>query len=149
MKRLITLIAIALLTLPIAAQGHFSPQQFRQHLEEYITQKAGLTQQEARKVFPIYHQMKERQRDLNQKAQNLKRTTPATGQSDAQYRKVIEKINDLNEEEADVQEEYYEKMCKAISPRKVYAIMLAEDTFHREMLRKFSNGQGRGRGRGK
>lgn len=149
MKKLLTLLMLLVLTLPLAAQGRFNPQQYRQRLEEYITQKACLTPQEANKVFPIFHAMKDKQRAVMEKINNLKRSTPQTGKSDAQYRKVIDKINDLNEEQADLQEEYYERMCKAISPRKVYAVMLAEDSFHRDMLRHFSDGRGQGQQRGR
>ena len=41
---------------------------------------------------------------------------------------------------------YYKKMCKVVSPAKVYKAMCAEDKFHREMLENFGRGKNRPQG---
>ena len=41
-------------------------------------------------------------------------------------------------EKAETEEMYYKKMCKAISARKVFLVMQAEDKFHRRMLNDFN-----------
>ena len=67
MKRIFTLIIIQLCTnLCTMAQQErwkFNPEEFRAKLEEFITKKAEFTSAEAQTFFPIFHQMKEEQRN--------------------------------------------------------------------------------------
>ena len=145
MKNLMTTIAmILLLAQPALAQEQkrprFNPEEFRAKMEAYISQKACLTQAESEKVFPIFHEMKQKQRELMKKEHKLKRNTSEANTSDKKYQEALMQIADLHEKAADLEEDYYEKMCKAISPKKVFAIIQADDAFHREMLQRFSRG---------
>jgi len=74
------------------------------------------------------------------KEHKLKRDTHDGNTSDKKCREALMQIADLHEKAADVEEDYYEKMCKAISPKKVFAIIQADDAFHREMLQHFGRG---------
>ena len=44
------------------------------------------------------------------------------------------KIVQTRIESAKLEEGYCKKMCKVVPAQKVYAMMLAEDAFHRELL---------------
>lgn len=116
----------------------FNPEEFRVHLESHISQKAGFTAQESQKFFAIYHELKDKQHKLQEETFKLKKNRPAPNAPDKDYLTTIQKIKDLNVEIAQLEENYYKKMCKAISPKKVYQAMLAEDEFHRQMLRRFN-----------
>lgn len=72
------------------------------------------------------------------------RYSPAGNASDKEFANAIQKIKNLEVEKAETEEEYYKKMCKAISARKVFLVMRAEDKFHRRMINNF-NRQGRNR----
>ena len=77
----------------------------------------------------------------------MKRNTSEANTSDKKYQEALMQIADLHEKAADLEEDYYEKMCKAISPKKVFAIIQADDAFHREMLQRFSRGNDKPRPR--
>ena len=146
MRRLTTIIAMALLlALPVLAQNdkspRFSPEEFRAKLESFIAQRAFLTQAECEKVFPIYHEMKEKQRELQKKEHQLKYKTLKLEDEDKKFQDVLVQIADLHVEGAKIESTYYKKMSKVISPKKVYGIILAEDAFHREMLQRFNKTQ--------
>ena len=79
MKRILTSLAIILLlSLTVQAQDNkrprFNPEEFKARMEAYIAQKAGLSQSESEKVFPIFHEMKAKQRELLYKENKLKRS---------------------------------------------------------------------------
>ncbi len=148
MKTLLTSIAmVLLLALPAQAQDNkrprFNPEEFKARMETYIAQKAELSPAESEKVFPIYHEMKAKQRDLMQQEYKLKRNS--IGDSEKAHQEALLKIVKLHKEAADIEETYYKKMFKAISAKKVYAIMRAEDAFHREMLQRANNNNPRPR----
>ncbi len=134
-----------LLALPVLAQNdrhpRFSPQEYRANLETFIAQRAFLNQTEREKVFPIYHEMKEKQRELQKQEHQLKYKTLKFESPEKDYQETIIKITNLHIEAAKIENAYYKKMCKVISPKKVYGIILAEDAFHREMLQRFSKPQ--------
>lgn len=143
MKRHVLLI-IALLCFCVGsmAQGErrkFSPEEFRAHLEEYITQHAGFNANEAQQFYPLYHEMKDKQRKLQHEIFNCKKCCPADVASDKECAEKIAKIHSLNIQMAQLGEAYYKKMCKVVSAKKVYAAMLAEDGFHRQMLNNFNH----------
>ena len=140
----IVIMMMAMLTSALAQPKgeRFSPKEFRAHLEEFISKEAGLTASEGKAIFPIFHEMKEKQFKAQDKIFRLKRNGPASNASDKEFANAIQKIKNLEVEKAETEEEYYKKMCKAISARKVFLVMRAEDKFHRRMINNF-NRQGR------
>lgn len=145
---LISLLLLAECAMVVAQpqqHGKFNPEEFKAKLEAYITGEAGFTQAEAQAFFPIYFEMKGKQRQLQRRIYRLKKNAPAADADDKEYALVVQKINDLGVEMAQLGVTYYKTMCKAVSPRKVYTAMLAEDQFHRKMLEEFGHGENRKR----
>lgn len=122
-------------------RGKFSPEEFKAKLESYITEEVGFTQTEAQAFFPIYFEMKGKQRHLQRSIYQLKKNAPCANAEDKDFAITIQKIKDLGVEMAQLEVNYYKKMCGAVSPRKVYAAMQAEDRFHRKMLENFGGKQ--------
>ena len=141
MKRIFILIIIQLCTnLCTMAQQErwkFNPEEFRAKLEEFITKKAEFTSAEAQTFFPIFHQMKEEQRNLQKEIFTLKRIPKDAKPSEKEYTNKIQRICELNVKMAQIQENYYKKLYKAVPAEKVYKAMLAEDIYHRMMLSQF------------
>lgn len=115
----------------------FNPEEFRAKMEEFITQKAEFTNSEAQTFFPIFHQMKEEQRNLQKEIFSLKRIPKDATPSEKEYTNKIQRICELNIKIAQIQENYYKKLYKVVPAQKVYKAMIAEDIYHRMMLRQF------------
>ena len=146
-KTLLLLFSLIAFSLAATAQqqqrGKFNPEEFKAKLESFITQEANLTPAEAQAFFPIYHEMKGKQRGIQHKIFRLKKNAPAEDADETEYAIIIQKINDLGVEMAELGVTYYKALCKAVPPHKVYAAMRAEDKFHRKMLEGFGPGQNR------
>lgn len=121
-------------------RGKFNPQEFKAKLESYVTKEAGFTQNEAQAFYPIYFEMKGKQRGLQRKIFHLKQNASTANTSDNDYAATIQKIKDLGVETAKLEVTYYKKLCQVVSPQKVYKAMCAEDKFHRQMLEDFGGG---------
>ena len=52
-------------------QQKFSPEKFQADLEQFITNEAGLTTEEASKFFPLYREMQQKQRVVYNKMREL------------------------------------------------------------------------------
>ena len=150
MRRIILTFSLLLVGIALTAQqpqrGKFNPQEFKAKLESYVTQEAGFNQTEAAAFYPIYFEMKGKQRGLQRQIFQLKRNAPNAEASDQEFAIKIQKIKDLVVEMAQLEVTYYKKMCKVVSPAKVYKAMCAEDKFHREMLENFGGGKNRPQG---
>lgn len=149
MKRyLLTFIISIIALLPVMAQQNegnrprFSPEDFKARMECYIREKANLTQEEGKKIFPLYHEMHQKQMELNIQIHNLKKSQFNQPSHDAT--KTVTEIMDLKVKLTKIEQTYYTRMCKAIGGEKVLKVMHAEDCFHREML-KLSNNDRRGK----
>ena len=117
----------------------FSPDEFRAHMEHYISKEAHLTKEESLQLFPVLHEMKEKQREISREMNDLKFMKPSSSVTDKEYSTRISKIKQLNVKISETEELYYKRMCKVVSPEKVFRLMQAEDRFHRDMLRRFKH----------
>ncbi|MCR5820671.1 MAG: hypothetical protein K6F94_06990 [Bacteroidaceae bacterium] len=135
MKRFFLFSLITLSAIVLNAQDQksprFDPQVFRQHMERTLTKEAGLTPDEAAAVFPIYNEMREKQRNLGEQIRTIKCQTHA---DEKEAYKAVIKIKQLQTDMAETEESYYKKMCKTIPASKVMKMMLAEDNLHRRMI---------------
>ena len=78
MKKLIVLFIVMCSFIPLSwamdgCNQHLSPDEFRAKQKAYITEKAGLTKEEAAKFFPVYFELQDRKKQLNDEAWNLLR----------------------------------------------------------------------------
>ena len=118
---------------PPKGQQRFDPQKFQQMVEESLTKAAGLSSEEAKAFFPLYNEMRQKQREMGIQIHELKKN--ATGDAKA-YTATILKIKQLQVNMAELEQNYYKRFMKVIPPEKVFQVMKAEDDFHRRMVQR-------------
>lgn len=137
MKRMVITALMALFAIGLWAQApgqgkpRFDPKEFQQRMEAELTRQAGLTPEEARAFFPIYKEMKEKQRNIGVQIHRLKKECQA---DEAAYAATIAKIKQLQVESAQLEQNYYKRLVEAVPASKVFKVMKAEDDFHRRMV---------------
>ncbi len=110
----------------------FSPQKFQADMEQFITEKAGLTQQEADKVFPLLRQMQEKQRAIYGRIHKMAKNKP---DDEAECAAMVNEYDKVNIELKQIEKCYHQKMMKEVSASKVYEIIKAEYRFHRSWMK--------------
>lgn len=149
MRKLTTIVVLAMLTLSIHAQGQgnrqqrFSPEKFEADFQEYITKEAKLTQQEVDAFFPIYKEMQEKQRKLFDRQRDLAKTKPADEEG---CLKAIKEGDEVELELKRIQQAYHQKLLKKLSASKVYDILKAEQRYLRHVMRNWGRSGARGNG---
>ena len=150
MKKTLIIFSLLIFSITLMAQpqqrGKFNPEEYKAKLESYVTGEAGFTQSEAQAFYPIFFEMKGKQRGIQRKIFQLKQNAETINKNDNDYASTIQKIKDLGVESAQLEVSYYKKLCQVVSPQKVYKAMCAEDKFHRQMLEGFGQGGKRGNG---
>ena len=147
MKKLIILLIIVCgFTPALRAVGspnqHLSPKEFRAKQPAFITDKAGLTQEEAAKFFPVYFELQDRKKQLNDEAWKLLRSGKDEKTTDTQYGEILEGVYDARIASDRLDKTYFEKFKKILSCKKIYLVQRAEMRFHRELLKGVRDNKG-------
>ena len=147
MKKVIAISLLLIMTMMVNAQDkRFSPEKFEADLKAYITKEASLTPQEADKVYPVFRELREKQRVIYDKMRKLGMNKPV---GDEACKQAIVEYDKLNLELRQLDVDYHKKMIKMVSASKVYEIMQAENRFHRQMMKGWQKGWQRGWQKGK
>ena len=141
MKRLIILLFIICGFTPLlwamdgCNQQRLSPEEFRAKQKAFIIEKAGLNKEEAAKFFPVYFELQDKKKALNDKAWGLLRKRKDDKTTEAQYAEILKGVYDARSASDKLERDYYEKFKKILSNKKIYMVQKAEMRFHRELLK--------------
>ena len=124
------------------AQQRMSPTEFREKQQAFIIEKADLTKEEAAKFFPLYFELQDKKKELNDKAWSLMHQSKEKNITEAQYNQILENIYDTRIATAELDKSYYLKFKQILTAQKIYMIQKAEMRFHREMLKGINNKPG-------
>ncbi|MCD8092553.1 MAG: hypothetical protein LUF01_06880 [Bacteroides sp.] len=140
MKKLIVLFVMMCGVMPLlwATDGcdqHPTQEEFRAKQKAFITEKAGLTKEEATKFFPLYFELQDRKKQLNDEAWNLLRKGKNENTTEAQYEEIMEGVYDARIASDRLGKTYFDKFKKILPAKKIYLVQRAEMKFHRDLLK--------------
>ena len=137
-KLLVSAVLMMMFVLGVNAeeQQKFSPEKFQADLEQFITNEAGFTTEEAAKFFPLYREMQQKQRAVYHKMRELFKAPS----DEASSKRAIQRRDQYEIELRSIQQTYHNKFFSVIPPSKVYDVIRAEDRFHRHAFRNWGHG---------
>lgn len=149
MRRLIVLLILMCGVMPLLhatddCNQHLSPQEFRAKKQAFITEKAGLTSEEAAKFFPVYFELQDRKKQLNDEAFDLLRKGKEKDVTEAQYEEILEGVYDARIASDRLDKTYFSKFKKILSCQKIYLVQKAEMKFNREVLKGMNRNSDKG-----
>ena len=132
---LLTLMCMLCLPLNAQKKEKCSEEEFQHKKQTYIMQEAGLTAEEAKQFFPIYFELQNKKKAINQEAWKSahKGNNPETNESE--YETIIDNIFNAQQAITELEKEYIQKYRKFISNKKLYMIYRAEIKFNRNMMK--------------
>ena len=160
MKRIVFTLVCIMLTMGMMAQeksekkqerkhdktehGKFSPEKYYQHMEEYITKEANLTDSEKTKFFPLFKEMLEAQRKIVEQDREIMKSFK-NAKTESEFKDIIEKTTALQVENKKIEQTYYKKFAKVLTWEKICKVRMAQTKFNMHALRRFSPKQGQHR----
>ena len=111
----------------------FDPAKFETQLEQFITKHADLSQQEATAFFPLYREMRSKQRGYFEEMRKFRHVDT---NDDKKCREAIEKKDKNDLEMKKIQKDYHEKFLKVLPASKVLKVIKAEEKFHRNAFQR-------------
>jgi|EP01107_Rhizomastix_libera_P003593 hypothetical protein len=142
MKRLFLVLMVSFIGIigAFAQDGHrskMSPEEFRQKQEAFITDKAELTQDEAAKFFPIYFELQDKKRALNDRAWSQIRKGKKEKMTEAEYEAIITNVLNARIASDKLEKAYFYRFKGILSCEKIFKVQGAEMRFHRELIKDF------------
>ena len=140
MKRLVVLLTMVICLTSLYAQDtkrheRLSAEQFQARQQEYLTKAAELTEQEAAAFFPLYFEMKQKQKTVQDEAWKLFREGSKDGAKDGSYEEILDSFTESQLNSARLEKTYLEQFRKILSDKKIYRIKRAEMGFRRDMVK--------------
>lgn len=136
------IILVLLLALPLL--GHSQDGKLRGRIEAmkvaFITEKTGLTPEQAQTFWPMYNEYQDAQKAIREKY-SMNRNIEQL--SDEALESQMLRSFDREQELLDLKKTYFEKMQSVISLRQIALLNLAEQEFNKEVLRRMMNLQQR------
>ena len=135
--RYFILIVACILCLPATAQNKskYSKSEFRAKKQAYMAEKAGLTEEESEKFFPLYFEFQDKKKEINKDAWGTAKKGVNPETTDQEYKEIIDNFFTDQEEIAKLEKVYIEKYRKILSDKKIYMLYWAELKFSRNMLK--------------
>lgn len=113
----------------------FSKEEFRARQESYLTEKTELTKEEAAKFFPIYFELQDRKKAINDEGWRQIRKGKDPKTTESEYEQIVDNIVKARIEADKLDLEYLQKFKKILSAKKIYKLQRAEMKFHRDILK--------------
>ena len=109
--------------------------EFRAKKQAYMAKKAGLTQEESDKFFPLYFEFQDKKKEINKVTWKAAKKGVKPETTEAEYEEIIDDFFDKQEIIVKLEKEYIKKYQKVLSAKKIYMIYWAEIKFSRNMLK--------------
>ncbi len=138
MRKLLTLLFIAIIAMGLNAQGNRSKwgQEMLEAKHKMIIADVGLTQTQQEQFMPLYQEMEKEIYQTNRDARKLaseieKKKSP----TDSEYMQAAEALSHAKVREGEIEAKYFEKFSKVLSKRQMFLLKITEAKFTRSMLR--------------
>jgi uncharacterized protein with PIN domain len=109
--------------------------EFRAKKQAYMTKKAGLTQEESEKFFPLYFEFQDKKKEINKQAWTIAKKGKKPETTETEYEEIIGTFFNNQEIITQLEKEYIKKYREVLSAKKVYLVYWAEMKFSRNMMK--------------
>jgi len=136
LKKFLFIIVLFFCAYTINAQNRkpFDPMKFEADLEQFIATQAGLTPQESSQFFPVYREMRNKQRAFFGAD---KRHSHVDVTDDRACAKAIMERDNNEIAMKKLIRTYHNRFLEILPANKVFKVIKAEDDFHRRVLNHF------------
>ncbi len=107
----------------------------------YITERLGLTPEEAEKFWPVYREFSTKRVALKTEFENARRNPDPKRTQEENERYLLDLNFQLKQRELDLEKEYSGRILNTISPQKLMALRQAEQDFRNMIIKQIQQRQ--------
>lgn len=116
----------------------FNVEQFKHDLSVHIARRAGFTQEESKKFFPVFFEMKDKLRALERQKNRTLRNAAESDTNEKDCERVLELIEKLEVKSMRIEKEYMMRLRRVVGSQKLVKAMAADRVFGRRMFHQMT-----------
>jgi len=140
--RTIFLLLGLLIIYPSFSQDSTSPEA-RQKIQAariaLITERLGLTPDQAEKFWPVYREFSEKRRDTRHEFMRARRNHDPKTATEEQNQRLLKMGLEAKQRELNLEKEYSERLLRVIDSQQLVSLKKAEDDFRQMILRRIDH----------
>ena len=140
-KILIILLAFMLMGIKVNGQNSNARNKIESARIALITERLGLSPDQAEKFWPVYREYTNKRRELTQELRQARQGMDPGNMSDEQSKKLVNMAMDIKQREVNLEKQYSGRMMDVISSQQMLSLGKAEQDFRRMMLQRLQQRQ--------
>lgn len=109
----------------------------------FFTERLSLSAKEAEVFWPLYNEYEEKKESLREreKSEIYEKLKQAESISESEAQNLLQRYLELEEQQEELDNEYFNRIAKTISARKTLMMFRAEYEFRRQLIKRYSEKQ--------
>ena len=136
MKKILILLMTLVLSHGLWAQSEQAKDKIESARIGFITERLGLTPEQAQRFWPLYNEYRQRNQDVSKNYRQFKAGIDPDGPNEEESRRLVELELELKQMRLDLEKEYSRRMLEVISTQQVASLREAERDFRGLLLRR-------------
>lgn len=101
-----------------------------------ITERLGLSPEQAEKFWPVYRQYNMERRQIREEFRDTRQNVDMANLTEEQSKEMIQKAMDLKQRELNLEKEYSRRLSEVISTQQLFKLKNAEKDFQQMLLKR-------------
>ena len=136
MKKLIIIVLLSVAGTGVWAQDSQAREKIESARIGFITERLGLTPEQAERFWPLYNEYRQRNQDAAKGYRQYRAGIDPDNPSEEESRRLVEMELQLKQQRLDLEKEYSKRMLDVISTHQVASLHEAERDFRGLLLRR-------------
>ena len=136
MKHILIIATVVLMGNGLLAQTPQAKEKIESARIGFITERLGLSPDQAERFWPLYHEYRLRNQEATKKYRQLRQGIDPKVATDAESRRMVELDLEMKQNRLDLEKEYSKKMMSVITTQQVASLRKAEQDFRGILLRR-------------
>ena len=139
MKKLSIVLIMTFAWLGAFAQNKEAMEKIESARIALITERLGLTPDQAEKFWPLYREYNQQRRVLREEFRNARQSFDKENLTEEQSKDLMKKALEMKQRELNLENEYSQKMTQYISAQQMLQLRAAEHDFQQMVLKRIQN----------
>ena len=136
LKVLVIILAIMLTGIKTNGQNRDARNKIESARIALITERLGLTPDQAEKFWPVYREYTEKRRGMAQELRQARQGMDPKNMSDEQSKRLVNMAMEVKQSELDLEKQYSGRLMNVISSQQMLSLRRAEEDFRRMLLQR-------------
>ncbi|MCG8308375.1 MAG: hypothetical protein MI975_13360 [Cytophagales bacterium] len=139
MKRVGIILILLLISSGAFAQNREAMKKIESARIALITERLGLTPDQAEKFWPVYREYNQERREIRREFRDARQGVDMKNLTDEQSKRLVQKSIEMKQKELNLEKEYSNRLSEVISTQQLFKLKNAEKDFQQMLLKRIQD----------